>query len=278
MIDLHTHSVISDGSDEPEAICEMAVSAGCSAFALTDHDRLDGIERARARATQLGITMVPGCEVSCEWSPGTCHVLVYFVEPGDSPLARELERLQDDREHRNQRLVSRLVDVGVPITLDEVETEAGGGSIGRPHFAAVMVSKGVVGSPQEAFDRYLAKGKPAYISKARVLPGQVAALARDSGGVAVLAHPWSLGLDYHGTEGAIAELAAAGFSGVEAYYGRYSPEDRRALVEMASRHGLVATGGSDHHGSYKPDLHVGVGTGDLEVPDSVIGELEDHRP
>ncbi len=277
MIDLHTHSTLSDGSDPPEAIAELANSAGCSAFALTDHDRMDGVPRARTRARELGIRFISGCEVSCEWSPGTCHVLVYFVEPGDSPLSEELRRLQDDRDTRNQRLIGRLNDLGMAITLEEVEEEAGGGSIGRPHFASLMVTKGIVTNAQEAFDLYLGKGKPAYISKARITAREAAEHATASGGVAVLAHPLSLGLSPADMEGAVSELADAGLAGVEAYYGRYSPEERAGLVDMAHRHGLVATGGSDHHGTFKPDLTVGKGTGDLEVPDSVVAELEGRR-
>jgi predicted metal-dependent phosphoesterase TrpH len=278
MIDLHTHSTVSDGSVPPEEIPSLAATAGCSAVALTDHDRLDGTEAARARAEELGIRFVPGCEVSCEWSPGTCHVLVYFVEPVEGPLQEELRRLQDDRDTRNRRLADRLGELGVQVTLDEVAAEAKGQSIGRPHFAAVMVRKGVVQSIQEAFDSYLAKGRPAYVPKARLSARDVASLARASGGVPVLAHPLSLGLDRPATASAIAALAEDGLAGIECHYGRYSPEERSWLLGVAKTYSLVATGGSDFHGDYKPDLSVGVGTGDLEVPDAVLDELEERRP
>src|SRR2546421_270736 len=170
MVDLHTHSTVSDGSDPPARIPELAAAAGCSAVALTDHDRLDGLAEARARAEALGVELVPGCEVSCEWAPGTLHVLVYFVEPGEGPLQAEQ--------------------------------------------------------------------------------------ARGSGGVAVLAHPLSLQLGERELDSTVAELADAGLSGLEALYGRYSPDERAGLADIAHRHGLVATGGSDYHGTYKPDLTV----------------------
>jgi predicted metal-dependent phosphoesterase TrpH len=278
MIDLHTHSTVSDGSDPPARIPELAAAAGCSAVALTDHDRLDGLAEARARAQALGVELVPGCEVSCEWAPGTLHVLVYFVEPGEGPLQEELARLQADRDERNRQMIDRLSAAGLPVTLEELDAEAGGVGAGRPHMASILMRKGVVGSVQEAFDRYLARGKPGYVSKARLAPQTVAELARGSGGVAVLAHPLSLQLGEPELASAVAELADAGFSGLEARYGRYSPEERAGLADVASRHGLVVTGGSDYHGTFKPDLAVGTGRGDLSVPDTTVADLAERRP
>jgi predicted metal-dependent phosphoesterase TrpH len=206
------------------------------------------------------------------------HVLVYFVEPGEGPLQDELSRLQTDRAERNRKMVERMSAIGLPVTLEELTAEAGGEGAGRPHMAAILVRKGVVGSVQEAFDRYLARGRPAYMSKARLSARTVAEQALGSGGVAVLAHPLSLQLGRAELDSAVAELAAAGLSGLEALYGRYSPEERAGLAEVARRHGLVATGGSDHHGTFKPDLTVGTGRGDLSVPDSTLADLTERRP
>jgi predicted metal-dependent phosphoesterase TrpH len=278
MIDLHTHSTVSDGSDPPARIPDLAAAAGCDAVALTDHDRLDGLAEARARAQALGVQLVPGCEVSCEWAPGTLHVLVYFVEPGEGPLQDELTRLQTDRAERNRRMVERLSAAGLPVTLEELDAEAGGKGAGRPHMAAILVRKGIVGSVQEAFDRYLARGRPAYVSKARLSAHTVAEEARGSGGVAVLAHPLSLQLGEDELDSTVGELADAGLSGLEAIYGRYSPEERAGLADIAKRRGLVVTGGSDYHGTFKPDLTVGTGRGDLSVPDSTLVALGDRRP
>jgi hypothetical protein len=246
--------------------------------ALTDHDGLAGIAEARARAESLGIGFVPGCEVSCAFSPGAMHVLAYFAEPGDGPLQDELGRLRDDRARRNERLVQRLRDLGLPVSPEEVRAAAGTSVVGRPHFAAVLVANGAAASVQDAFDRLLAKGAPAYVPKARIASASFIAVARRSGALAVLAHPLSLGLDPPGLEAAVAELAEEGLAGMECYYGRYSPEERAGLVDMARRLGLVATGGSDFHGHFKPDLFLGVGTGDLEVPDSALAELTARRP
>jgi hypothetical protein len=278
VLDLHTHSTASDGSDPPERIAELAHAAGCHAVALTDHDRLDGLDAAGRRAAELGVGFVRGCEISCEVPRGTMHVLIYFVEGDGGALGEELRRLQQARDERNERMLERLSsELGLPITAEEIEEEAGGKGIGRPHVAAVLVRKGVVGTIQEAFDVYLAKGKPGYVEKARPYPQDAIRIANQSGAVPVLAHPLSLGLEPDDLEARIRELAGEGLAGIEAIYGRYEPADREGLADLARRHGLVATGGSDHHGTYKPDLHVGVGRGDLNVPDDILEELAARR-
>ena len=278
MIDLHTHSTVSDGSDPPERIPELAAAAGCTAVALTDHDRLDGVAAAAAAAAALGIDFVAGCELSCEF-PGTMHVLVYWLEPGSGPLQDELGRLQRARETRNRRLADRLAGHGLPITYDEMLAEAPGDGVGvgRPHVAAILVRKGVVGSIQEAFDTWLAKGQPGYVDRERLSPADALGLARASGGVPVLAHPLSLDLEGEALEAAVAELVDHGLAGLEAVYGRYSPEDRAGLADLAKRLDLVVTGGSDYHGTYKPDLQVGTGRGDLAVDDSALTALASRR-
>jgi predicted metal-dependent phosphoesterase TrpH len=279
VIDLHTHSICSDGTDPPEQIPELAVAAGCSAVALTDHDTLAGIGRARTRARDLGVELVAGCEVSCRYRGTSAHVLVYFVEDGEGPLQEELGRLRKDRVARNRRLAARLQELGIPITYDDiVGAAAAEESAGRPHVAALLVQHGVAESIPDAFDRWLGEGQPAYVPKARVTPAEIAVAAHASGGVAVLAHPLTLGLDMPSLDGVAADLAAAGFAGMEAYYGRYTLIERAELVSIARRNGLVPTGGSDYHGTVKADLWVGKGDGDLSVPDDVLYELRERRP
>jgi predicted metal-dependent phosphoesterase TrpH len=277
VIDLHTHSTVSDGSDPPERIPELAHEAGCRAVALTDHDRVDGLAAAERRAAELGVELIRGVEISCEHS-GTMHLLVYFLPPGEGPLQDELVRLQEARDSRNQRIGSVLAGLGLPVTYDEIQAEAGGMGAGRPHIASILVRKGVVGSIQEAFDVWLAKGKPAYLDKERLTPDAAMRLAVASGGVPVLAHPLSLGLGPAETSAVVTELVGYGLVGVESIYGRYSVSQREAMAALAGQHGLVATGGSDHHGRYKPDLQVGIGRGDLNVPDGVLDDLRERIP
>jgi predicted metal-dependent phosphoesterase TrpH len=288
VIDLHTHSTVSDGSERPGRIVEMAAAAGCSAVALTDHDSLEGLAPAREAAAREGVTLVPGCEVSCRKPPpgpgrpaigGSVHVLVYFVEPGEGPLQDELVALRRDRAERNLRLRDRLAELGVPVDYEAMVAEAGGeAGLGRPHFARALVRSGAAADIDDAFNVYLADGRAAYVPKSRLSPADVARLATASGGVAVLAHPLTLGLDPSALERLVTELAEAGLGGIEAVYGRYTTEERRALRRMARRCGVVATGGSDYHGSFKPDLQVGTGMGDLDVPDSALEELAARRP
>jgi predicted metal-dependent phosphoesterase TrpH len=279
MIDLHVHSTASDGTDPPEVIPELAAAAGCSAVALTDHDTLAGLGAARQRAAQVGVDLVGGCEVSCAFSGASTHVLVYFIDREEGALHDELAGLRADRVRRNRRLVELLAGLGVPITYEEAVAAASTeDSLGRPHFAGLLVAKGVAESIPDAFDRWLANGRPAFVPKARVSPAQIATVARATGGVCVLAHPFTLDLPPPELERAVGELAEAGFGGIEAHYANYRPEQRTALAELAARHDLVATGGSDYHGTVKPGLAVGTGRGDLKVPDEVLERLAARRP
>ena len=273
MIDLHTHSTVSDGSDPPERVVVMAAAAGCSAVALTDHDHLDGLPAAAARAAKLGVQLVPGCEVSCRWERGNLHLLVYFVEPGEGPFQDELVDLQRAREERNVVMAEAL-----GLDYDELLAEAGGSGAGRPHAAALLVRQGRADSIADAFERWLIRGRPGDIPRRTFDPVRAITLARASGGVPVLAHPLSMRLDPAGLALAVSELASLGLAGVEAIYGRYTDEERAALVELAAVAGLAVTGGSDYHGTYKPDLSVGIGRGDLDVPDDLLVALEDRRP
>ena len=279
MIDLHVHSAVSDGTDPPERIPELAAAAGCSAVALTDHDTLAGLDAARQRANEVGVALVGGCEVSCAFSGTSTHVLVYFIDDEEGALHEELARLRQDRVRRNRRLAELLASLGIPITYEEaVAAAATEDSLGRPHFAGLLVAKGAAESIPDAFDRWLAHGRPAFVAKARVHPAEIARAARASGGVCVLAHPFTLELTPDELDHAVGELADAGFGGIEAYYANYRLDQRRALAELAARHDLVATGGSDYHGTVKPGLAVGTGRGDLLVGDEVLERLAARRP
>jgi hypothetical protein len=276
MIDLHSHSTFSDGSENPSRVVELAKEAGCRALALTDHDGLEGLTEARQRADDLEIELINGCEVSCAFEDRALHVLCYFIDGDSGPLQEELARLREDRERRNDEMIKRLQSLGLPITFDEVSQKAEGKGIGRPHMAAVLKDHGVVRDINEAFDRYLGQGRPGYVRKSRVTIEEIIDLTNRSGGISAVAHPYSLDLMPHELERNIAIWTEAGLGGLESYYSRYSAELRSQLVAMARRHGLVPTGGSDFHGSFKPDINMGRGTGDLEVPDEILEELRER--
>jgi predicted metal-dependent phosphoesterase TrpH len=274
-VDLHTHSRYSDGSDSPTHIVERAKEIGLTAVALTDHDLLDGLDEA-AEAAGSDIELVPGAELSVEWRGKGMHLLAYWIETA-SPLAERLGEIQNGRAARNAEMVDVLVDLGVEITMGELETEAGVGVIGRPHFAAILVRKGVVASIGEAFDQYLAAGRPAYRPRIRVDAAEGVALAWESGAVPVVAHPHTLADGADEFIDLLPEFRDLGVGGIESYYVEYSQDLREDLAAAVEALGLVPTGGSDYHGSYKPGIAIGSGKGDLAVPDKCLERLHAAR-
>lgn len=277
-VDLHTHSRASDGSDSPSELVENAAAAGLRTIALTDHDTLDGIAEARTAAELWGIELISGVELSLEWAEGGMHMVVLWLEPGPGPLQDRLEEIRDARELRNHRMVDRLRGLGIAIDYDEVLAEAGDGVVGRPHIAAVLVRNGVVPDIPAAFTEYLAKGRPAYVNRLRLEPDEAIALSRRSGAVPVLAHPHTLTPERPAdVNGILERLRAAGLVGLECHYGTYGAVQREAMVALARRHGLIPSGGSDYHGTYKPDILLGTGRVGIPVPDEVLAELEAAR-
>lgn len=276
-VDLHAHSTASDGTERPSEVVRLAVRAGLAAVALTDHDTLDGVEEARREAEKRGIELIPGTELSCDWDRGGLHIVVLFLEPGPGPLQDRLEELRDARHARNRSIARRLRDLGFGIDYRDVLAEARGGSVGRPHLAAVMKRRGYVPDIATAFREYLGAGRPAYVPRRLLPPEEAIDLALRSGAVPVMAHPHTLGLD---NSAEYAEtyrwLARAGLVGVECFYSEYEPATRRELERSVRSFGLLPSGGSDFHGDYKPGLRVGVGRGDLEVPDRVLEALRDR--
>lgn len=276
-VDLHAHSTASDGSDTPAALVRLAAKKGLTALALTDHDTQEGLAEAREAAEGLELELIPGTELSLEFDGGGMHLVVLWLEPGSGPLQDRLEGLQDGRGGRNARIVQALETLGMTVTLEEIEEEAGGGSVGRPHIAAVMVRKGYVPDIKTAFDLWLAKDRPAYFGRPRLNPEEAIGLARESGAVPILAHPHTLGI-YRAAEMAnvLTRLCGAGLVGLEAIYSGYRRHEQYGYADLARRFGLVPSGGSDYHGTYKADLDLGTGYGDLHVPESTLEELRSH--
>lgn len=277
-VDLHTHSSASDGSLTPADLVESAVDKGISVLALTDHDTQEGLAEARAQAMGEPIELIAGTELSLHYDRGGMHLVVLWLEPGSGPLQDRLAELQLGREKRNERIIEILNDAGIAIRFEEVVEESGGGSLGRPHIAAVMVEKGYVPDIRTAFEEWLGNGRPAYVSRPRLNPEEAISLARQSGAVPVLAHPHTLGI-HTATEMAslLERLRDAGLVGLEAIYSSYRRHEREGYTHLARRFGLVPSGGSDFHGRYKPGLELGTGYGDLFVPDSVVEELHHYR-
>lgn len=273
--DLHMHSTHSDGTMAPRALVEMAHGLGLGAIALTDHDTTSGVAEALEAGRGLGVRVLPGVEISVDWSGRSVHMLGYCFDADTGELQRGLDVLVDGRNRRNVEMVEKLRALGVDITHDEVVAEAGGKVVGRPHFAKVLVRKGAVADWQEAFDLYLARGAKAYVERDRFSPVDSVRMIREAGGVAVLAHPGLLKLrDGETLEAVVEELAEAGLRGIECHYSFHSTEETALCLEIARRFGLVVTGGSDFHGIANVDIAMGSGRGDLVVPLECADALE----
>lgn len=273
-IDLHTHTTASDGSMSPGELVRHAKENGLSAIAITDHDTVKGIEEALDEARKTGIEVIPGLEIGVDFKP-EMHILGYFLSGGYLRIQDTLERLQRNRDERNPKVVHKLNEMGFHISMEEVEAEARGGVVGRPHIAKVLIKKGYVGSVEEAFDKYLGSGKPAYFKKDKLAPEEGIREIAKAGGVPVLAHPIFLGLSLGQLDDLLADvLVPAGLKGIEAYYVDHTREDTGNFLRLAVKHHLLATGGSDFHGSFKPDIRLGTGRGNLCVPYELLERLK----
>jgi predicted metal-dependent phosphoesterase TrpH len=273
MIDLHTHSTFSDGSLTPEQLAERAGSMGLTAIALTDHDCTGGVEQFLAACKIRNIRGVPGVEISADVKHGTMHLLGYFIASGDAALESMLHQIRDGREIRNREILRKLNALGLDLTWPEVASLAGEDVVGRPHFAQALLARGYVSSREAAFDLYLAKGKPAYADRFRLSPADSIAAIRGAGGIAVLAHPFTLDLAPGALKTYITELRDKGLQGIEVYYSEHSADLTRSYLTLVRELGLAATGGSDFHGESNPAIKLGRGFGTLSVPDSVMEEL-----
>jgi len=272
--DLHLHSTYSDGSDTPYELVDKAHAFNCEVIALTDHDSTDGYEEARKRASELGMTLIKGVEMSIPARQlGTFHVLVYLPSEDTTILEQRLDLLREKRKERNERLVASLRDAGIDITMEMVAAKATQGNVARPHFAAVLIDLGVVDSIDEAFDRYLGDSTPFDIEKEGLSIEELLQLTQESKGLASIAHPLTLRVSKEELTDMLERLRGLGLFGLESYYSRYSPSVRAELVEMANRIGLVPTGGSDYHGTFKVGLNPGVGEGDLRVPEESVAAI-----
>lgn len=277
MIDLHCHSTFSDGSLTPEQLVAAALDAGLTALALTDHDTTAGVPRFLAAAAGTALRAVPGVELSVDCSSGVMHMLGYWMDLGHEELVRQMAWIRDGREMRNRAMLEKLNALGFAMTWDEVQGFAGEDVVGRPHFAQVMLKKGYAKDKNEAFDKWLGDGKPGYADRPRLTAEVAVGLIRQAGGVAVLAHPFTLRIGKEAMTALLAELAAAGLAGVECYYSEHSADLTKDFLAMARQADLVPTGGSDYHGEVSPGIRLGVGFGGLNVPDEILAELEARR-
>jgi predicted metal-dependent phosphoesterase TrpH len=272
-LDLHLHTTHSDGSFTPTEVINLAWKAGVTALAITDHDITTGILEATVAGREHGIDVIPGIEISSILGDSELHILGYFLDYQDTRLNERLVRLRESRHRRNPKIIERLQAAGIEITYEEVRRLAGTDSVGRPHIARVLMEKGVVASAKEAFDLWLADGRPAYVPRELPTPSEAMQWIREAKGLPVLAHPtW-----VKTTEGTLTDLLRRlktdGLDGVEVHYSTHTPRQTRQYLALAKQLDLLVTGGSDFHGLTKPDIEVGVGKGALHVPSELLDKL-----
>ena len=274
MIDLHTHSIFSDGSFTPEQLAQEAAFAGLSAVALTDHDSIEGVPRFLDACRAAQVRGVPGVELSAEFQEGTMHVLGYFIDLLHPELTARLREIRAGRVARNAEILKHINDMGLALTMAEVAAYAGGDNIGRLHFAQALVARGYVPARQEAFERYLGKGRKGYADRLRLSPRDCIELIRRAGGLPVLAHPFTLNLGKQALAKQLAELAGYGLQGIEIYYPQQKARQMKQYQALASEFNLAMTGGTDFHGAPMPDIKLGSGFGETRIPETVLEQLD----
>lgn len=274
MVDLHTHSTASDGTLTPRELVLLAKNEKLEGLALTDHDTISGLKEAYETAKQVSLPFICGVEISVKFEgPGHFHMLGYFAKPEIPEIEETLKTLQKAREQRNKKMIEKLRNLGIEITLEELKAIAEG-EIGRPHIANLLVKKGIVKSFEEAFEKFLRKGALAYVPKALLKPEEAIERILKAKGIPVLAHPCTLKLTLDTLEKYICSLKEKGLMGVEVYYTEHSKEFTNFLLNLAKRLNLLITGGSDFHGKNKPDIKLGKGFGNLNVPKDCFENLQ----
>jgi predicted metal-dependent phosphoesterase TrpH len=274
VIDFHFHSLHSDGTDQPQQLAHDAEAAGLYAACLTDHDTLEGIPAFLAEQPKVKVRLLAGTELSCHFMGRSLHVLGLLVDPNDAVFQTRLKELRDRRDDRNERMVRRLQELGHPITMELIQAQAQSPLLSRVHFAKALVEVGSIRRPQEAFERLIGDGGIAFVEREELDPATAARWIREAGGVPIVAHPGRFGRHGFPWEEPMKALQQQGLAGFEAYYGEYNPAQQHYFLRLSEKMRMVVSGGSDYHGANKPGLKLGVGRGDLNVPDGLLADLE----
>lgn len=279
-IDLHIHSTFSDGTFSPEELVKAGKEYGLSAMALTDHDTIGGLDAFHGAGKKYDMETISGIEFAAlygEVSPTEIHIVGLGFHENDPLWKDALEALQKSRTQRNEKMVTALTAIGFPITLEEVANNAGGDIITRAHYANVLLEKGYIATKKEAFEKYISPGLPGYVERDFPTPAYCINLIKQTGGLAILAHPTL----YHMTDAQIhlliQHLIPLGLDGVEVEYSTYHHGQRVLLRNIAKKHDLLFSGGSDFHGANKPDIQLGIGKGNLYVPYSFWESMNKKR-
>lgn len=272
-IDLHTHSNASDGTDSPRELIRRAKKLDLAAVALTDHDTLSGLDEAAEAGEEFGIELVRGVEVAAHTPHGEAHFLGLWLPSSAPGLEKALGDIRNGRALRNKRMLRKLAEGGMPLSMDDVLAEARGETVARPHIARALVKRGYVSSVQEVFATLLGENMPMYVPRAIPSPKDALAMLRAEGALTVFAHPMLLDAPLDWLDAFTAQLAEAGLDAIEAWHSEHDAAGVRFCVDLAARHGLALSGGSDYHGSCKPHVRLGSGRGNIRIPWSVLETL-----
>lgn len=275
MIDLHVHSTESDGTNTPEELVFLAKQTGLSAFALTDHDTISGLEKARLAAKEEEIELVPGIELSTDYKGCEVHILGYYIDENNPVFLKRLQDFINSRNHRNEKMIALLQKEGFDITIEQLFAKNPDSVITRAHFARFLVEHGMVKDRETVFNKYLGDGCRCYVPREKIDPFEAIKLIQLGGGVAFFAHPVLCHMNYNRLKCFIGDLKAAGLTGIEAIYSSNSPGDERNLKQIAKENELLISGGSDFHGENKPYLHLGTGRGNLYISDEILTSIKE---
>lgn len=276
-VDLHVHSNASDGTFSPSQVVELAKNAGLDAFALTDHDTTAGIPEALEKGRDLNIEVIPGIEVSSSFDGTEIHILGLFVNSDDPVLAAMLEKMRISRDRRNEKMLENLAADGISFTKEELCGDNPDTIITRAHIAHALVAKGICSGMDQAFKKYLQYGGRYCPQKEHLSPEEVVKTLISNGAFVALAHPFQYKFGDKKTEELIAHMADLGMKGLEVYHSSNNKLESMKLQEMAVRHHLLPTGGSDFHGGNKPDISIGTGRGGLRVSSLLLEDIKRER-
>lgn len=277
IIDLHTHTTESDGSFTPEELIAEAKRVGLSAIAITDHDTISGIKKAKAAADNNDIELIPGIELSTDYNGKEVHIVGLYIDMENEHFLSKLKEFKNCRENRNELIVENLQKEGFDITMEALKAENPDCVITRANIARFLYEHGMIPSIQTAFEKYIGDNCKCFVNRFKITPMDAVKLIKETGGTAILAHP----LLYHMSDSTLQilvdELKDAGLDGIEAIYCTYSPSEERQMKQFAKTNGLLISGGSDFHGTTKPKLNLGTGYGKLYIPYEILENIKNSR-
>lgn len=279
-IDLHVHSNISDGSFTPSEVTELAVKAGLSAYALTDHDCTAGYKEAAGAAekiikeTGISIEVIPAVEISAGYNNRDIHILGLYIDPDNENLNNALALTRERRFKRNQKMIKKFNENGINISHEELTFGNPNTIITRGHFSRLLIEKGYASNREECFEKYLNPDTKYFVQREYISIGETVTLIKKAGGIPFLAHPLLYKLNDSELESLVTDFKTCGGMGLEAIYSSNTAEDEIHLKNLAAEHNLLISGGTDFHGASKPDLRIGIGRGNMSIPYDILSEIK----